>query len=187
MMTIPLTPQGRYLHALAALLDNEGGYCNQVLDHGGATNFGITQRELSRVWESLNLPPKVEDLTEEYAEKYYKLEWWDKYHLEAINSYFIACKLFNIIVNMGPYQGFKIAQHACNHCGQDLVEDGILGSKTIAAINELTYHNYDNDLMEELIYFQKQFYEELVDKNPDLEYFLKGWLKRASFNPAEIG
>jgi hypothetical protein len=41
--------------------------------------------------------------------------------------------------------------------------------------------------MEELIYFQKQFYEELVDKNPDLEIFLKGWLKRASFDPTKIG
>jgi len=183
----PLTPQGRYLHALAFLLENEGGYSNQVLDHGGETNFGITEAELSRVWETLNLPRDVKNLSEENAEKYYKIEWWDKYHLEAINSYPIAAKIFDLIVNMGSYQGIKLVQLACNYCGQDLVDDGILGPKTIAAINELSYHKSDDQLMQEIIYYQTEFYLDLVHKNTDLNVFLKGWLKRASLDPSKIG
>lgn len=186
-MYIPLTPQGRYLHALAFLLEHEGGYSNQILDPGGKTNFGITQAELSRVWQKLNLPPDVKNLSEEDVEKYYKIEWWDKYHLEAINSYLIAAKIFDLIVNMGSHQGIKIAQQACNYCGQDLVEDGVLGSKTIAAINELSYHKSDKELMQEIIYYQTEFYLDLVDKNPDLDIFLQGWLNRASLNPSQVG
>jgi lysozyme family protein len=181
---VPITAYGRYLYAFKAVLDNEGGYSNQVLDDGGPTNFGITQRELTRIWRADNLPPDVKNLTQDDAEKYYKIEWWDKYHFDAINSLPIATKLFDMAVNMGPLHATKLIQRACNWCGHNLAEDGVIGPKTFYAINDICLHNRQSDLMQELMAEQLFFYEDLVAKNPKLKVFLKGWMNRAAFNPS---
>jgi len=176
-----LTPAERYNFAVGTLLGHEGGYSNNPADPGGATNFGITQRELTRCYARLKLPADVKLLTKPQAKIYYKFEWWDKYHYEAINSLYIATKIFDMAVNMGAQQAHILAQRACNWCGHDLKVDGILGGKTLGALNEITLHNREEDLKGELINEQKWFYEHLVEEKPTLKVFLKGWLKRAEW------
>jgi len=176
-----LTPAERYVSAVTALLEHEGGYSNNPADPCGATNFGITQRELTRCYSRLKLPADVKLLTKAQAKIYYKSEWWDKYHYEAINSLYIATKIFDMAVNMGAEQATLLVQRACNACGHNLKVDGILGGKTLGAINEISLHNREEDLKYELQDEQKWFYEHLTEEKPSLKVFLKGWLSRAEW------
>jgi lysozyme family protein len=78
-----------------------------------------------------------------------------------------------------------ILQVAINiHCaprGALLVEDGMMGSRTIIAVN-----NADTSLlltgMQEV---SAQHYQEIARKNPSEEQYLQGWLRRASELPRE--
>ncbi len=175
------TPAERYNSAVAVLLNHEGGYTNIPDDPGGATNFGITQRELTRCYARLKLPSDVKKLSMPQAKIYYKAEWWDKYHYEAINSLYIATKIFDMAVNMGASEAHELVQRAVNACGHKVAVDGILGGLTIGAINEISLHNREEDLRYEIQDEQKWFYEHLVEEKPELGIFLKGWLSRASW------
>ena len=176
-----LTPEKRFDYAVNVVLTNEGGYSDDIDDPGGETNFGITQSDLNDCAKVLNLPTEVNNLTSDDAKRLYRVMYWDKYHYEAINSLAIATKVFDLAVNMGAHQAHILAQRACNWCGHNLEVDGILGGKTIGALNEITLHNREEDLKGELINEQKWFYEHLVEEKPTLKVFLKGWLKRAEW------
>jgi lysozyme family protein len=182
----PLTPEGRFEYAFNDLMKDEGGYSNQVLDDGGPTNFGITQKELTRTYHDLRLPLLVKNLSIDDAKRYYKIEWWDKYHCDAINSLAIASKFFNMAVNMGPIQATRIIQRTLNMNNYDIDEDGIMGPTTISTINELSNETYltEADFMHLIILQQTEFYEWLVHKNPDLQIFLNGWINRAKYSPS---
>lgn len=172
-----------YEKAIQKTLEHEGGYTNNPKDPGGETNFGITQKELTRVHESLGLPSSVKELTKENAKTYYKKEWWDKYHYESIKSSKIATKLFDMAVNLGASKSTQIAQQSCNSFWfyNLLVVDGIIGSKTIKVINGIVLAGLEQVLMNAIINKQKLFYEHLVDQKPNLKIFLKGWLNRADY------
>ena len=60
-----------FKRALSFVLGNEGGYSNDPLDRGGATNLGITQSTLDRARrEGIGrLPQSVKDLKREQAEQ----------------------------------------------------------------------------------------------------------------------
>ncbi len=183
-MNNKITAQERFDAAFDDLLEHEGGYSNNPYDPGGPTNFGITQKELTRVYKQLNLPEVVKSLTVDEAATYYKSQWWDKYHYEAINSLAIASKLFNMAVNMGPSAATRLIQESCNYLGYPIRMDGILGAETFGVINQICLYGMEEDLMGDLIDNQKWYYEQLVDAKPKLEVFLKGWLNRAAYEGA---
>ena len=108
-----LTPQARFDYAVNIVLGHEGGYSNDPNDPGGETNFGITQYELRSYAEDFNfLPSHVNDLTRIEAEQFYKINYWDKYNYNAINSLPIATKIFDMAVNMGPHEAHELTQNA---------------------------------------------------------------------------
>lgn len=180
-MINPLSSEERFEYALDIVLRDEGGYTNDKNDPGGETNFGITQKELDKCHVQLALPQNVKDLTREEASIYYKAVWWDKYNYNAIDNIIIATKLFDLAINMGALEAHKIAQEALTYNGYSRLKiDGILGIKTIGAINEMCLHGTMTDLLNDICEGAAWYYDHLVDKNPKLEKFLKGWLRRAA-------
>lgn len=174
-----LTSQSRFDYAVNIVLNNEGGYSNDPDDPGGATNFGITKSDLNEHGKSLNLPTSVQELTIDDAKTFYKTIYWDRYHYEAINSLTIATKVFDLAVNMGPQEAHKLIQRALKWSGYGVEEDGVLGPKTLAAINQMCLYNREQDLDDEIKAEASHYYEHITEENPKLYKFLKGWLKRA--------
>lgn len=168
-------------YAFHYVLKNEGGYSDDLDDPGGATNYGITQKELESCHKSLRLPKDVKNLTIEDAYKYYKYKW-DSNHYDDINSQKIAIKLFDLCVNLGTYESTIILQRAINACayGFNLKEDGILGQKTIYAVNSLHIDNKDELLLNNIRKQAVHVYELIIKNKPQLKKFEKGWLKRAN-------
>jgi lysozyme family protein len=179
-----LTPQGRFDYAVTIVLEHEGGYSNDPDDPGGETNFGITETDLKEHMSHFtSFPSDVKDLTRIEAECFYKVVYWDKYNYNAINSLPIATKIFDMAVNMGSHEAHELIQRALGYCGYStLIVDGILGGKTLGAINEVCLHGREKDLLSEIINESKWFYEHLVEEKPVLKRFLNGWLDRASWS-----
>ena len=185
-MKIKLTAEDRYDWAANIVLEHEGLFSDNTADKGGATNYGISLRFLKNQGIDINDDGQInlmdiKSLTAKKAKKIYKQYWWDKYNYEAINSIYIATKIFDMAVNMGAHQAHILTQRACNYCGYSLKEDGILGAKSVGVLNEICLYGRQQDLKYEIEDEQKWFYENLVKEQPTLKIFLQGWLKRAEW------
>ena len=178
-MTYPLTPQGRFDYAINNVLKHEGGYADHENDPGGPTNFGISLTFLKSILPD-STTDDIKNLSIDDAKDIYKKYWWDKYHYEAINSLPLATKIFDMSVNMGAKESHEIVQRICNLYNNKLEIDGILGTNTIATLNEICLHGDEEELINKIVKNQVLFYVALVNKNPKLKIFLQGWLNRAA-------
>lgn len=176
-----LTADSRFYFAFNALVAHEGDYCTGKNDPGGQTKYGITQRDLTDIYKTLGLPEDVKHLTSDYAKIYYKAIWWDKYNYNAINSLAMVTKIMDMCVNIGQNQGCVLLQNACNSIGYNLKVDGVMGDKTIGAVNEISLHDRESDLLDALCEEQKAFYELIITQHPNLISFKSGWIKRAAY------
>jgi lysozyme family protein len=98
----------------------EGGYVNDPHDPGGETMWGITRRDHPDLW--LKGVPTIEQAKQRYYEQYWLPPQCDK--LAAPFDMLV----FDAAVNQGIRPAVRIVQRAL-----DLVDDGIVGPKTIAA------------------------------------------------------
>lgn len=165
--------------AIPKILAYEGGYVFHKADPGGETNRGITDRLDGKVDHAVDIDGDsvgdvaIKDLSEEQAKTVYKRVFWDRMQGDHINSQAIADMLMDGYVNCGK-QAIKIIQRVIG-----VKDDGAFGPATLLALNEATKEHID----EVKIYRQFKeariaYYHSLVEKKPDLEVFLKGWLNR---------
>ncbi|MBI1751280.1 MAG: hypothetical protein HY014_08095 [Acidobacteria bacterium] len=167
-------------NALAFTLGNEGGYVNHPADPGGATNFGIIQRNLDK-WNGahpeLGFPGDVKGLTQDQASTIYRTDYW---RWDGLSDASIAIKLFDIGVNCGLEVAVKLLQRAINaQATPPIAVDGRPGPATIGAANAQP----PQALLQTLCLAQKSYYQSIVDRNPTQSVFLKGWLRRAERIP----
>lgn len=153
--------------AIQAVLKHEGGYVNNPKDPGGETNFGISKKS----YPDLDIP----NLTKEDAIAIYKRDFWDKQPYKLIVFDPLCIKAFDMSINIGPKSANKSLQIAVNAFDYDLDEDGVLGPKSLKAINSCTPITLLVEYKHKLI----DHYKGLVAKNHRLNPFLKGWIKRA--------
>ncbi len=166
--------------ALAFTFKNEGGYVNHPADPGGATNFGIIQRNLDR-WNGahpeLGFPGDVKNLTRDQAAVIYRADYW---RWDDIREPAIGIKLFDIGVNCGTGASIKLLQKALNTLVQPPIDvDGKLGPATLAAANAQP----GTALMQALCDVQKDYYLAIIASNPSQAVFKDGWMKRAARTP----
>lgn len=160
---------GNFTKAVEKVLEHEGGYVNNPADTGGATNFGITKR----VYESFIGRPvsltEMKVMPKGNAVAIYKANYWDKVKGDFIKSYSKAFILFDQAVNRGPSSAIKQAQRISG-----ALPDGVIGPKTIEAINKMNEKSFiDNFVIE-----SEKFYRSLVARKPSQAVFLNGWLNR---------
>ena len=146
---------------IEVVLHHEGGYVNDPDDPGGETNFGIAKRSHPDV--------DIANLTKEGAKEIYKKHYWDKNKVERLPED-LRHIYFDMCVNQGKSRGVKILQRAANAKGADLVVDGGLGPKTIAAL--------DGVELDRVRAYRIKYYADLVTRKPDLEKFYFGWFRR---------
>lgn len=161
--------------ALAHVLRAEGGFVDLKNDRGGATNFGITRVTLE-TWRGLPVTAAdVKALTIEEAGMIYRKLYWDHYGLDAIKEPRIALAVFDQIVNRRATEvvrGIQVRLGAA--FGRQLAIDGVLGPKTLDALNSVRA----DKLMTEIVISAQSAYLEIVERRPDQVEFLPGWLAR---------
>ena len=104
------------------------------------------------------------------VKKFYKDKFWDRMRLDEIKEQHIANEMFVFGVNAGCGRSVRLAQKVVG-----AVADGLIGPKTIEAINAYDIDSFDREFDSEEI----KYYEAIVSNNPEKKIFLNGWKNRA--------
>jgi lysozyme family protein len=145
--------------AIGPVLANEGGYVSNPNDPGGETKYGISKRQYPDL--------DIKNLSLDQAKEIYRRNYWQ---FDSIQNQTIANKLLDMCVNMGVGSAIRLVQTAAQ-----VAVDGRYGPQTEAAIN-----NASADKILQALRFQSVIrYLDLIDKNPKLAEFKRGWLMRA--------
>lgn len=156
------------------ILSWEGGFSNHPNDKGGATNKGVT----IATWKAQGYDKDgdgdidVADLkliTDEDAVKVVmKPHYWDRWKADQIKSQSVANLLVDWVWGSGKY-GITEVQKLLG-----VKVDGIVGAKTLAALNAREPRQLFADIKKARV----SFIERLVKRNPSQAVFKKGWLRR---------
>lgn len=101
---------------------------------------------------------------------FYKKEFWDKMRLDEVKEQEIANDMLVFAVNAGIPAAVKAAQEIVG-----VSVDGVLGSKTIAALNAYSAEEFDAAYDK----LEIRYYERLCEKNTKFTKYLNGWRNRA--------
>lgn len=156
--------------AVEKTLNIEKGYSNNPNDYGGETKYGIAKR-----WHP---DVDIKNLTIDRAKEIYKKEYWDELKLGEIRNQLIAEELFDTGVNLSQRKAARFLQMALNLLAEDgpyLIEDGIIGEKTIGAING---YKYPKAILKILNGLQFMHYLKRVEEDETQRGMFRGWLKR---------
>ena len=109
------------------LLGHEGGYVNHPDDPGGETNWGVTKVVARQHgYEGL-----MKDMPVEVAKAVYRKSYWDAVQADNLPPA-IRYAVFDAAVNSGVGTAVRWLQQSVG-----ATPDGVLGPKTLAAINEV--------------------------------------------------
>lgn len=156
------------------ILQWEGGFVNDPLDKGGATNMGCT----IATWRQVGYDKDgdgdidVDDLRlitrEDIINRVMKPHYWDRWRADDIRNQSLANILVDWVWASGAH-GIKIPQQILS-----VTIDGSVGPKTLTALHSRN--------PEELFYQIKQarinFVDNIVRNNPSQKRFINGWKNR---------
>lgn len=178
---------------LPFILQWEGGFVNDPADAGGATNKGVT----IGTWRQVGYDKDgdgdidVNDLklltNDDVLNRVLKPHYWDRWKADDIKSQKIANILVDWVWGSGKH-GITIPQRILG-----VVSDGIVGEKTLAAVNSTDPDTLFNTIFKARIDFLNDIvansiskYEAKIGRRATeaelLKYtnkrFLKGWMNR---------
>ena len=173
-----------FARAMAWLLLHEGEWSNHPSDPGGVTRWGVSLRWLKSLpLEAADFDDDdmitVEDLramTPDQRDELFRQRWWLPYRYDTLEDLSLSKRVFSCSVNMGFKTSHKILQRALRSAtGADLIDDGVMGAKTMAALPRGPYEPLVAALKSEMA----GHYRVLVRGNPSFAVFERGWLNRA--------
>ena len=170
-LTPDLNPTDTLATALKLTLKFEGGFVNNKLDPGGATNFGVTQTTYNRfrIGQSKSVQ-SVRNITSAEVEQIYREMYWKPSHADlAVLP--LAVVIFDTAVLFGVGGAVKFLQEAL-----DVTVDGGFGPTTKSAFDQQNNKNTAFKMIEARVNAHKR----RVAAKPSQNVFLKGWLSRCS-------
>jgi len=149
--------------SVALTIQHEGGFVNNPADPGGATKYGVEQRDIP------NTP--IQTLTVEQATEYY-LQNYVKPFYAQIASQVMLDKLVDMGVLFGVGTAIKILQGVLG-----VSIDGNFGPQSLALLNTLTVPSAGSILTEYKARLHT-YAAEVVGSHPQEGIFLRGWQNR---------
>ncbi|MCO7226197.1 glycoside hydrolase family 108 protein [Pleionea sp. CnH1-48] len=151
---------------------NEGGYQLHHVAHdkGGLTYAGISQRYHPswEGWKLIGSKANAEQLTP-LVKQFYRDNFWQSIKGDDIHSQKVAETLYDFAVNAGVRTAIKLMQIVVG-----ATPDGIVGPKTIAAIN----HIEPDMFLSNYALAKVHRYVEICNRDKTQSKFLLGWLNR---------
>lgn len=157
--------------ALTFTLPHEGGFVNNPVDIGGATNKGITQRTYDAFRIDRNLPTKgVELISDQEVYEIYFERYWQPSQA-ALMTLPLAVVHFDTAVLFGVGGAIEFLQEALG-----ITADGAFGPQTKSILEA----NNSKATAEKIIDGRISYHKNFVARNPSQRIFLDGWLNRAN-------
>lgn len=163
-----------------AVIRREGGFVNDPVDRGGATNFGITQATLSRYYGFAATVDDVRNLTVDVAKEIYLRNYYYGPSIDSLHKE-LQPFLFDSAVNHGARRAIMFAQGVCNQAGyRPLLQlDGAVGPNTRKGI-EWAHDVMGMVYLKALVEERRNFYRVIVLADPKQKRFLNGWMNRVN-------
>lgn len=165
--------------ALKIALSHEGGYANIAGDTGGETYQGISRKNWP-AWRGWEIIEKAKPLKhnqilkdkrlKDLVEVFYYEHFWKPILGDRVTNQPVANFLLDFYINSG-YHAVKTAQRLVA-----AKEDGVMGPKTLAAINAAE----PGELLSRLKVARLSFLKGIVARNPGQSKFLAGWENRVN-------
>lgn len=157
---------------------SRGGISDDPDDSGGYTICGVTYSTYRTYCRAKRLPdPTRADMKKALTYHVWldvlRNRFWDKLKCDQINSQSVAHIVLDWFWGSG-FAGIKSLQRCLS-----LKADGIVGSKTLAALNT----DNPRGLFEHIRKSREQFFRNLAEKRPKDKKHLKGWLNRLNDIP----
>lgn len=155
------------------ILSFEGGFVNHPNDRGGATNRGVT----IATWKAQGYDKDgdgdidVDDLrliTPADATRIMRLNYWNRFRADEIRDQSVANILVDWLWGSGK-PAITITQKLLG-----VTADGIVGPKTIAAINKQPAHAF----FERIKTRRREYIDNIIKSNPSQKVFKAGWYRR---------
>lgn len=162
-----------FLEAWGITLGHEAGYSNHPADPGGRTMHGITERDHPDLFRD-GLPTLAQAQRRAYE------QYWLPCRLDDIRNPVLREEVFDSAYNCGVKNAGKFLQRAYNMLVVDvgwkpLAEDGVIGPKTVQAVNRFLGKSPDWALaLYKWTNWQQGLYYTKVN-NPQM---IRGWAKR---------
>ena len=158
---------------LPFILKWEGGYVNDPLDLGGATNMGVTLDTWKTLGEDKNDDGVIDEedlLLLNHRDLALVLrEYWNRWQADRIISQSLANILVDWVWSSGKY-GITLPQKILG-----VKPDGIVGQITLQALNS---HPNPKQLFGEIKEERVAYIERICQSRPANLRFRKGWLRR---------
>lgn len=161
----------------------EGGYANNPNDKGGETYKGIA-RNMWPQWGGWKIidrykgsPISSKNMTEvlsgsveleDMVEAFYRAHFWKPIMGDNVMNQLVADNIYDFAVNSGVSRAVRYAQRIVG-----AVEDGVMGPKTIKAINA-NIHRFVVEYKAARLSFVKK----IVTHDETQRAFLNGWTER---------
>ena len=137
------------------------GYEDNVRLVEQPTNTGISQKLLGDLFkkypmmekaykpnENSTLNDTLKNLTQEQIDNIYCQEFYKPYRVKDIKDDRIAYSVFDMHVMTSPHNVARTFQKSLNEMGYPVKQDGVFGSETVNALNQVSQNNQTNTFME---------------------------------------
>lgn len=152
------------------ILKWEGGFVDDPLDRGGATNKGITIGTFRTFYGKNATVEQLKNITDRQWDKIFEAGYWRPFKADQIRNQSIANMCVDWAWGSGAVTAIKKVQRVLG-----VQVDGIVGEITLGAINRYP---------SQLVLFEKikdarlAFINAIVRNDPSQMRFLRGWTNR---------
>ena len=155
-------------HLAPLILKWEGRFVNDPLDHGGATNKGVTIATYRQVYGQYKTVEDLKKMSSEEFNYILKQFYWDRWQADQILNQSIANILVDWVWGSGKW-GITIPQRLLG-----VIPDGKVGAITLDALNRHCKECFFNDLVQARV----NFLNDIVKRDPSQKRFFNGWMNR---------
>jgi len=172
----------------AEIVRREGGFVDDPDDPGGATKYGVTIHTMRALGLDLDQDgavtvSDVRSLTIDQAIDIFEKNYFEK-PLLALLPEALQPSVFDMYVNAGA-NALRILQRLLNELGHALSVDGVLGPKTLGAVQE-SFALEPQEFVDAYAIARRNYYFRIADRRPASRKYARtraggkgGWIKRA--------
>ena len=177
--------------AFEKTMKHEGFYSFDKHDAGGETYRGISRRFYPE-WKPWTIIDKQKpninhQELDHLVKSFYKKHYWNPNLLDMFPQN-IADEMFDTGVNLGKRTAARFPQQALSYLNKneqlfsDLVDDGIIGPKTLEALEIIRNRKETELLLKIMNVLQGNHYLSYMKKSPTQEIFARGWFTRVKIS-----